>query len=282
VRQNLEPEGITWQQGQIDSKGFSMNEWLPVVVGFSFIVVVVALLALFRDSDWAQDLTRLRGLRGTGEGGLVLPRDVGRMALYTFLIALLLFGAAYGAFMVSERFPNESKGNLVASAYFFVLFVLSAVAMAYAAILSVTAGVAGWRTGKAARQLERNGISSMTDATKSAADSVPDRAPIGVRIAGTLAGVVGVLTLLSAIAVGIPILDESGSALTLVVGSVAGLAALVAAGLIWRARKLGVLVLALAWAVPTAAAIIVGEAASGNLLLTASLLLSAANWKALR
>jgi hypothetical protein len=259
-----------------------MNEWLPVVVGFSFIVVVVLLVAVFRNSDWAQDLTRPRGLRGTGAGGRVLPRDVARLMLHAFLIALLLFGAGYGAFIISERFPNASTGNLVASAYSFVLILLSAVAIAYAAILAATVGVVAWRTGKAGRRLDHNGVISMTDATKSAADSVPGPAPIGVRIAGTLAGLVGVMTLLSAIAVGLPLLGESGSPLTLVVGSVAGLGAIVAAALIWRAQKLGVLVLALAWAVPTAASLVVGDAASGNILLTASLLLSAANWKVLR
>ena len=122
-----------------------MNEWAPVVVGFSFIILVVALVAVFRRSEWAQDLVRPRGLRGSGANGRVLPRDVLRLALHSFLVAVALFGAGYGAFLVSERFQNATTANLVASTYFFVLILLSAVAAFYGTALAAMAGIVAWR-----------------------------------------------------------------------------------------------------------------------------------------
>jgi hypothetical protein len=115
----------------------------------------------------------------------------------------------------------------------------------------------------------------------SAAATLPPKTPIGVRIAGTLAGVVGVLTIAAAVAVGLPVLSETGSPLPLITGLLAGIGACVATALLWRRRRVGVLVLALSWAIPTFAALAVGESARGNLLLTAAFLLAAANWKKL-
>ena len=108
--------------------------------------------------------------------------------------------------------------------------------------------------------------------------------PAGIRIAGTLAGLVGVLTLLTTLAVEIPALNPYSPTwwLPLAVGVAAGAGACIAAALIWQGRRAGVLVLVLAWAVPTFATLAVGEQATGNIFLTASLLLAAANWKSLR
>jgi hypothetical protein len=39
-----------------------------------------------------------------------------------------LLGLWILAFLVSERFPNESRGNLIASVYSFMLFLLAGVA----------------------------------------------------------------------------------------------------------------------------------------------------------
>jgi hypothetical protein len=115
-----------------------------------------------------------------------------------------------------------------------------------------------------------------------ALDAQAATTPTGVRIAGILAGLVGILTIAGAVAVGLPVLSENGSALPLATGLIAGVGACVAAVLIWRRRRLGVLVLAVSWSIPTIAALAVGEPARGNLLLVAAFLLSAANWKALR
>ena len=52
--------------------------------------------------------------------------------------------------------------------------------------------------------------------------------------------------------------------------------------MLWRRQRAGVLVIVTAWAVPIVGALIVGEPAHGNLLITGALLLAAANWKQLR
>ena len=107
--------------------------------------------------------------------------------------------------------------------------------------------------------------------------------PMGVRIAGTLSGLVGVLSMLVAAAVGIPALGGAdGSILPLAVGLIAGAGACVAALLLWRRRRAGVLVLVLAFAVPTSAALALGAPVRGNIFITVALLLAAANWKHLR
>ena len=64
---------------------------------------------------------------------------------------------------------------------------------------------------------------------------------MGVRIAATLSGLVGVLSILTAAAVGIPALGGAdGSIQPLAVGLVAGAGACVAALLLWRRKRAGV------------------------------------------
>jgi len=114
-------------------------------------------------------------------------------------------------------------------------------------------------------------------------DEDAEPTPIGVRIAGTLAVIVGVLSLLVALAVGLPLASgDDPQFLPLVVGVIAGAGLSTGGILLWRRRRVGVLVVVLSWAVPIVSALIVGEPARGNILMTAALLLAAANWKQLR
>ena len=110
----------------------------------------------------------------------------------------------------------------------------------------------------------------------------PTTAPTGVRIASTLCWVVGILTILVAFAVGIPALSSGGGAMFLAVNLLAGAAVCVAAILIRRQRRLGVLVMLLAWALPTADAILSHRPARGSLFLFVALLFAGANWKHFR
>src|SRR2546430_13400223 len=72
-------------------------------------------------------------------------------------------------------------------------------------------------------------------------------APIGVRVASTLCWIVGVLTILVNVAVGIPVISAGGNVFFVAVNLVAGGAVCLAALLIRRQRRLGVLVMLLAW-----------------------------------
>jgi hypothetical protein len=106
--------------------------------------------------------------------------------------------------------------------------------------------------------------------------------PAGVRIASTLCWIVGVLTILVAVAIGIPAISSGAGLLFIAVNGVAGIIACVAGIQIRRQRKIGVLLMVLAWAVPTLVAILQHLSPSGSLLLFVALLLAGANWKHFR
>jgi hypothetical protein len=107
-------------------------------------------------------------------------------------------------------------------------------------------------------------------------------APTGVRIASTLCWVVGILTILAALAIGIPALSSGAGQLFMAVNVAAGAIVCVAAVQIRRQRKVGVLLLVLAWAIPTVVALIQHLPVRGSLLLLVALLFAAANWKHFR
>jgi hypothetical protein len=113
----------------------------------------------------------------------------------------------------------------------------------------------------------------------------PTQIPAGIRIASTLCWIVGVLTILVSLALGIPAISSGagGAGLLFVaVNGSAGVIACFAGVLIRRQRKIGVLVMLLAWAIPTVVALMQHLSPSGSLLLFVALLLSAANWKHFR
>lgn len=112
----------------------------------------------------------------------------------------------------------------------------------------------------------------------------PAMAPRGVRIASTLCWIVGIVTILMALAMGIPALSESGgSVLWLVISCAVGGAVCVAAILIRRQRQAGVLILVLAWATPYAIALAERQTPHGGpILVIVALVLAASNWKHLR
>ena len=110
----------------------------------------------------------------------------------------------------------------------------------------------------------------------------PPQVPTGVRIASTLCWVVGVLTILVALAIGIPAFSSGGGLRFLGVNLTAGAAVCLAAVLIRRQRRLGVLVMLLAWALPTVVAVLSNQTARGSLFLFVALLFAGANWKHFR
>ena len=107
-------------------------------------------------------------------------------------------------------------------------------------------------------------------------------APIGVRVASTLCWIVGVLTILVNAAVGIPVISAGGNVFFVAVNLVAGGAVCLAALLIRRQRRLGVLVMLLAWALPTLVLVLNHESARGSFLLFVALVFAGANWKHFR
>ena len=106
--------------------------------------------------------------------------------------------------------------------------------------------------------------------------------PAGVRIASTLCWVVGILTILIAFAIGIPAISSGAGLLFIAVNVLAGAIVCVAAVQIRRQRKIGVLLMLVAWAIPTVVALVQHLPVRGSLLLFVALLFAGANWKHLR
>ena len=106
--------------------------------------------------------------------------------------------------------------------------------------------------------------------------------PAGIRIASTLCWVVGILTILVAIAIGIPAISGGAGLLFIAINAGAGVIVCIAAVQIRRQRKIGVLLMLIAWAIPTVVALVQHLSPSGSLLLLVALLLSLANWKNFR
>jgi hypothetical protein len=103
-----------------------------------------------------------------------------------------------------------------------------------------------------------------------------------VRLASTLCWVVGVLTILAALAIGIPAISSGAGLAFIGVNVLAGVIVCVAAIQIRRQRKLGVLLMLVAWAIPTVVALAQHLPVRGSLLLFVALVVAAANWKHFR
>jgi hypothetical protein len=110
----------------------------------------------------------------------------------------------------------------------------------------------------------------------------PPTAPVGIRIASTTCWVVGIITILVAVAIGFPAISSGGSVAGPVVSLAAGIVVCVAAILVRRQRRLGVLLVVLAWATPFVIAIITHQSPAGSFLLFVALLFLLANWKHMR
>jgi hypothetical protein len=108
------------------------------------------------------------------------------------------------------------------------------------------------------------------------------QAPTGVRIASTLCWVVGILTILIGFAVGIPAISSGTGLLFIIINVLAGGIVCVAAVQIRRQRKIGVLLMLFAWAIPTVVALVQRQPVRGSLLLFVALLFAGANWKHFR
>lgn len=103
-----------------------------------------------------------------------------------------------------------------------------------------------------------------------------------MRLASTLCWVVGVLTILAALAIGIPAIASGAGLAFIAVNVLAGVIVCVAAVQIRRQRKLGVLLLVVAWAIPTIVALAQHLPVRGSLLLFVALVVAATNWKHFR
>jgi hypothetical protein len=113
----------------------------------------------------------------------------------------------------------------------------------------------------------------------------PPPLPLGLRVAATLCAVVSVVSVLGALALGVPALEIGGAAaaLSLAVNLAASFAVGAAAVLAWRRRRASVVLVGLAWLLPIATSLLLGTGLrlGGYLLLLATLTL-AVHWNQMR
>jgi hypothetical protein len=120
--------------------------------------------------------------------------------------------------------------------------------------------------------------------TSTSPSTVPASIPTGIRVASTICWIVGILSIGIAFAIGIPAAQgPDGSFVPLVINLLAGLAVCAAGYLVRKQRKLGTLLVVLAWATPALIGLATGTGArGGSFLLFAAMLALFANWKHLR
>jgi len=108
--------------------------------------------------------------------------------------------------------------------------------------------------------------------------------PTGIRVASTLCWLVGILTILVVAAVAIPPVARSPQATGFfAVDIAAGVMVCVAGYLVRQRRKVGALLVVLAWALPTVLGFALGGGPrSGNFLLFVAMIVLLLNWKHLR
>src|SRR5439155_18338461 len=108
----------------------------------------------------------------------------------------------------------------------------------------------------------------------------PAPVPGGVRLAAIFCWIVGLHSAGVSLAMGIPSLSAGGSLLLVVANVTAGIIVCVAGFLVWKQRRLGVLLVVLGWAFPTVGALLRHQPTrAGPVLLLIAMLLLFSHWK---
>lgn len=120
-----------------------MSEWVPVVAGFGLIVLIVELAKRAPRSWMTAELYKWYGAKPRGPYLTLTRRDQARRGMYSALAAVALIASAFALSPLAERFPNGSRTQLTVEAYFFVAFILGALA-AFAGLIAL-GSAAFWR-----------------------------------------------------------------------------------------------------------------------------------------
>ncbi len=120
-----------------------MSEWVPVVAGFGLIVSIIELAKRAPRSWMTAELHKWYGAKPRGPYLTLTRRDQARRGMYSALAAIALIASAFALSPLTERFPNGSRTQLTVEAYFFVAFILGALA-AFAGLIAF-GSAAFWR-----------------------------------------------------------------------------------------------------------------------------------------
>jgi hypothetical protein len=111
-----------------------MDDWMPAVAGYGFIILVLAAIAIAPNAWWARELARRYGARPSGPFGIFTRRDLTRRAALSVSSAVLCLAFASAAGFVMSRIPDFRWGNRVATTYMFGFVLLSGVGVLAALI----------------------------------------------------------------------------------------------------------------------------------------------------
>jgi hypothetical protein len=106
-----------------------MGDWVPITAGCGLTAVAILVARLAPQSPVGAELRRSYGIAPSGARGYRTRRDHVKSAGLALLAASGLALTAIGAGTLVERFPNGSRGNLIAATYSFSAFLLGGVAV---------------------------------------------------------------------------------------------------------------------------------------------------------
>jgi hypothetical protein len=105
-----------------------MNEWLPLVVGFGGLAIILLILRVFPDSTWSQEARRYVGVQPKGAHSAKTRSDRLKTAGLSAVAMPILFGLAVWSYRISDNYPGLSRSSWAAQTYGFCFFLLGAMA----------------------------------------------------------------------------------------------------------------------------------------------------------
>jgi hypothetical protein len=111
-----------------------MGEWIPVIAGYGFLIVLLIVAAMAPNAWWVQELARRYGVRPSGPFGIFTRRDLFVRAAMSAVAAVGCLALALAASAIMLRIPDYRLGNQVATTYLFAFVLLASVATLAAVI----------------------------------------------------------------------------------------------------------------------------------------------------
>ena len=107
-----------------------MGEFLPQLIGFGFVALLLSFAHLFPHSPWTATLAERYGVRGSGPNGGLSRVDHFRTAAYALGVAVFLWAIAFGVFPFAERLEPNGRWHFLGLELWFMFMLLGALALA--------------------------------------------------------------------------------------------------------------------------------------------------------
>lgn len=111
-----------------------MNNWVPIVAGYTIIAIAILIARFAPQSGAAHELRTWYGVAPSGKRGERTRRDQFLSSGIAAAIGIGLLLAALGISFVGDRYSNGSRANLAAATYAFGSLILGVMALVVAAV----------------------------------------------------------------------------------------------------------------------------------------------------